>query len=347
MDVLIVGSGLAGIALTETLLAVGENVTVISSAEKKSSTEVATGMYNPLVFKRINHSWMIEDLNAAFIPFYRALSEKLGANFIQPVDLEKRIPSDDYAHLWNSKAKEEAFLNYILPVKKDFGKVLQAGTVDTKLLQSRYMDYLKSHDILLQETFDESKLKLQDNKLNYNGKAYDKVVLARGAHEAEGRLFGWLPFKLCKGEWIRIKAEPGLTQGKVINNVVNIIPDGEGHYKLSSTYEWEELDWNTTDEAKEQLCSMFEKTFTVPYSVVESKAGLRPTVGDRRPYLGEHPTMKGVYIFNGLGTKGVMLAPYFAQHLYDHILNDKPLMAEVNIMRHRKRFVNAIERHNS
>jgi len=67
--------------------------------------------------------------------------------------------------------------------------------------------------------------------------------------------------------------------------------------------------------------------------VVMHKAGIRPTVKDRRPFLGAHPDHNNLYVFNGLGTKGVSLAPYFAKHLVDHMVDGVELMKEVSIGR--------------
>ena len=42
-----------------------------------------------------------------------------------------------------------------------------------------------------------------------------------------------------------------------------------------------------------------------------------------------------MFIFNGLGTKGSSLAPYFANHFVEHLVHQKPLMKEVNIERYK------------
>jgi glycine/D-amino acid oxidase-like deaminating enzyme len=42
-----------------------------------------------------------------------------------------------------------------------------------------------------------------------------------------------------------------------------------------------------------------------------------------------HPQHKNLGIFNGLGSKGISLAPYWANHLVEHILEKKPLDSEV------------------
>lgn len=67
-------------------------------------------------------------------------------------------------------------------------------------------------------------------------------------------------------------------------------------------------------------------------------AGIRPTVKDRRPLVGVHPKYKNLFILNGLGTHGALLAPYTATSLYDFIENGKMIDKEMNITRHSRFF---------
>jgi len=67
--------------------------------------------------------------------------------------------------------------------------------------------------------------------------------------------------------------------------------------------------------------------------VIEHVAGIRPTVKDRRPLVGRHPEYSNIYVLNGLGTRGVMIAPYVAQELYNYIQHDIPLDPEIDIKR--------------
>ena len=62
-------------------------------------------------------------------------------------------------------------------------------------------------------------------------------------------------------------------------------------------------------------------------------AGVRPTVKDRRPLVGTHPIHKQLHVLNGLGTRGVMLGPYLANQLFQHIENKDPLEKEIDITR--------------
>jgi glycine/D-amino acid oxidase-like deaminating enzyme len=49
--------------------------------------------------------------------------------------------------------------------------------------------------------------------------------------------------------------------------------------------------------------------------------------------LGVLPAMENVVIFNGLGTKGVSLAPYFSKQLVAWLQGNGKLQPEVNISR--------------
>jgi glycine/D-amino acid oxidase-like deaminating enzyme len=69
----------------------------------------------------------------------------------------------------------------------------------------------------------------------------------------------------------------------------------------------------------------------VPYKIVEHKAAVRPTVKERRPFIGLHPQNNCIGIFNGLGTKGVLLAPFFSSHFADYLEDKKELMKEVDV----------------
>jgi glycine/D-amino acid oxidase-like deaminating enzyme len=72
----------------------------------------------------------------------------------------------------------------------------------------------------------------------------------------------------------------------------------------------------------------------LPIELINHAVGIRPTVKDRRPVLGLHPTLNSIAFFNGLGTKGVMLAPYFANEMVNLLENESyHLPKEVDLNR--------------
>jgi len=330
---LVVGQGLAGMAITEMLLRAGHEVTVVSNKQRPSSTSIATGMYNPIVFRRLNKSWMVDTLLPFMHTFYETLQTRLGIQLDERIAFYKRISNDQHAGLWEQRRSEDGFAAYMGGIREGFGEVFQAGIIQCAALEQAYAGYLDSEGRLMEDLFDHHALDLRDAQANYRGITYQGIVFCEGPHAVQNPFFNWLPFHICKGEWVVIETERQVTE-RVINNIVNIIPLGENRYKLSSTYSWTDLDWKPTTKAEKELTGAFEELFDEPYRIVACAAGLRPTVSDRRPFIGTHPEHKMLHIFNGLGSKGVMLAPYFARHLCDHLCHGSPLMPEVDIVRH-------------
>jgi glycine/D-amino acid oxidase-like deaminating enzyme len=73
-------------------------------------------------------------------------------------------------------------------------------------------------------------------------------------------------------------------------------------------------------EARMELDQKLMELIIIPYRVTAQDWGFRPTTPDRRPILGSMPDSENVVIFNGLGTKGVSLAPYFSAQLCDWLI---------------------------
>ena len=92
--------------------------------------------------------------------------------------------------------------------------------------------------------------------------------------------------------------------------------------------------------------SQLEELLKVPFTITDHQAGIRPTVLDRRPLIGPHPLHKNVFIFNGLGTKGIMLGPYFANEFTKSLETDGIMKGETDINRFYSFFIRAAIRSN-
>jgi glycine oxidase len=102
---------------------------------------------------------------------------------------------------------------------------------------------------------------------------------------------------------------------------------------VGDTFNWKDKTTLPTEQGKKELIEKLESFIKVPYEIVDHVAGIRPTVKDRRPLVGLHPKHSQLAILNGLGTRGVMIAPKVAKELYHHIENNALLDPECNIAR--------------
>jgi glycine/D-amino acid oxidase-like deaminating enzyme len=66
----------------------------------------------------------------------------------------------------------------------------------------------------------------------------------------------------------------------------------------------------------------------VPFNVIRHEAGIRPATPTRRPLFIRSRKNSCVFAFNGLGTKGVLLAPMLAGEIAQYLKHKKPVHAE-------------------
>ena len=89
------------------------------------------------------------------------------------------------------------------------------------------------------------------------------------------------------------------------------------------------------DIIKEELLVKLKELVNINPVLIKQYAGLRPTVKDRRALLGAHPNHENIVVFNGLGTRGLLISPYLAIQLIEFMENGVALDPEVDIKRYK------------
>lgn len=348
-DYIIVGQGIAGTVLAQTLLKQGKSIIVIDKANLSKASKIAAGLYNPVVFKRLVKSWLADDLVPFMDTFYTDSEALLNEKFYFKKKIIRLFAEEQERDLWLKKTNEpvgkylskdvdETFLNDVIFNPLGAAEVIKAGNLDTVKFLDGFRAYFQQHDSLLDEAFDYKQLIIAEKGVTYKNYQASKIIFCEGYKTTENPYLSWLPFKLTKGETVTIQLEKDGSEelipfDKVINKGSFILPIGNNTFKVGATYEWKDLTENTTEKGKEDLVNKLKKVLKVPFKIIKHQAGIRPTVNDRRPLLGLHPEHPSLAVFNGLGTKGIMLAPYFANHFVDFLEHGIALDKEVDVKR--------------
>lgn len=324
-DTLIVGAGLAGSCLALQLLKQNHPFLLIDHAIRPKASMVAAGLINPIVFRYLTMSWEAErNLNAA-IAFYSDAATKFNKNFYHPLPIA-RIFGENESENWNKKAQQKPFLNYIknqtenlsfhdsLFAKHGFGIVNGGGWIDISALIVDTTELLKNNNQIIDSVFDFSQLRMHQNHIQYKHIEAKNLVFCEGSDAIGNPFFNFIPFRPVKGELLDIHVA-GLDIPMIINKDIFLLPLGSNHYKCGSTYDWEDLSLQPTLKAKSYLEEKLSKLLRLPYEIIAHRAGVRPAVADRRPVCGRHPVHERLWIMNGLGAKGALLAPYLAVQL--------------------------------
>jgi len=340
LDVIIVGAGIAGISLAEALRAKGLRYHLIAD-DSQRSTWVAGGLFNPIILKRYSLAWQAPHQSFFFRPFYETLEQRLQVRLLYDCPVLRLMAHPDEPELWNRKVQDSpcsSFMSSSLEFHNipgvhapyGYGKVLNSGFVDTQTLMHAYWQEAKNNFNLTYGCFQYDLLTPDPEGWSYKGMKARHIVFCEGYGMKNNPFFHYLPLQGSKGEVLLLKSATHLSH--VVSGPVFMMPN-HGMLRVGSTYQHHFHDANPTKEARQQLEGQLQKFFTLPYTVEEHWAAIRPTVSDRRPLLGQHPVHKGLWVYNGLGTRGILLAPALAQHLVAHMYANQPLEPDLAIAR--------------
>ncbi|MBA6153265.1 NAD(P)/FAD-dependent oxidoreductase [Gelidibacter maritimus] len=342
VDYIIVGCGLAGVSFCEELRTHEKSFVVFDDQSQQSSV-VAAGLYNPVVLKRFTGVWKADEQLDMAEAFYASLEKLLGVQLDYKLPVYRRFASIEEQNDWFNASDKPALTNFLsstliknknaaIDAPYGFGEVHDTGRIDTAKLLKHYKLLLKTINSYSQETFDYSLMSIQEDQVCYKNINAKYIVFAEGFGMVNNPFFKILPLNVAKGEVLTIKA-PDLKMKFILKSSVFVVPELDDCYSVGATYNWEDKTQNITEDAKNELLNKLKSVITCDYEVVNQVAGIRPTVKDRRPLVGTHSEHKNVAILNGLGTRGVMIGPYVAKQLYQHLERGGLLDAEVDIKR--------------
>jgi glycine oxidase len=343
-DSIIVGGGLAGSVLALQFLKQGKSILMIDEPQLSLSSKVAAGIWNPVVFKRLTKSYLADDLIPYLNTFYQTAETLLQTHFIRNISIIKFLKEQNEIDFWQKKINSDmqAYLdpvNLELPYHqniqdnaKGYAKVKQTGVLNTNVFLLSLQKYLIANHCLLSETFDYNALQINSDKVHYKGISADKILFCEGYLVKDNPFFNYVPMKPVKGETMVIEAKE-TNIADIINKNLFILPLGNNQYKVGATFNWADLNDHPSDTGIAELESDLKALLKSPFTILKKEAGVRPAVIDRRPIIGLHPLYQNLGIFNGFGTKGVMLCPYLSEILYNFIFLGDNISKEIDVCR--------------
>lgn len=343
VDCIIVGAGLAGTTLACQLINRGVSVLVIKGPQV-SASRAAAGLFNPITGRHIVKTWKATELFPYLINFYQTLENKFNTRFLYSLPIYKPFGSFEeqnsfiaqsaenaYSGFLDTAVDHEKYSSYVFNDKGGF-QTLHSGYVDVTLFLDTVHAWLKPQEALREDTLDVEDVEWKENGLRWKDIEASKIIFCEGVNSNKNALFSWVPVNPSKGEVMKVKIEH-FTDEVAFNKQLFLIPVGNGEYKTGSTYYWKFEDEQPTEKGRLELSQRLSELIRHPFSIADHWAGIRPASRDRRPYLGIHPRYPQAYIFNGLGAKGVSLAPWFSEQMADFVINGKEPEPEVNITR--------------
>ncbi len=343
---LIVGFGIAGLALWQKLQQRQASVYVVDAPDSTAASRVAPGVVNPLAGRRLSPSWKVDEQLPVALSFYREMEALLGKRFFDALPIVRIIKDEEQRTYLEKRLKDPKAAQYIGQehspgswklLKDPYGsfEATISGYVRVGELCNAVKERLHEQGQLEVGRLELNEIELDDNGATWKNRRFDTVVFCQGWRSQENPWFAHLPYTPAKGQMLTLRSlrpVPDFPKA-IVNRSKWILPIDEHTFRAGSTYSWDRFDGAPTAAARREILARIKEFTDVEFEVTHEEAGVRPVLKDRKPVLGRHPEHRQLAIFNGLASKGVLMAPWLAEMMAAHLEDNKPLAPEVDVAR--------------
>lgn len=345
VDYLLIGQGISGTFLAHELQKAGQSVLVMDAVNQRSASKVASGIINPVTGRRIVKTWMIDELMPFAREAYQDMDRLLQIDCIAEKDVLDCFSTPQMRLAFTGRYQEDQ--QYLaLPADENdqrnylhydfgYGIIHPCYWIDLSLLLQRYRRQLLQNGQLLEEKFELAQLEVKDNEIQYHHINARKIIFCDGVAGFSNPFFNRLPYGANKGEALLVEI-PGLPNAHIIKKGYSLVPWKEKVFWLGSTYLWEFDNDEPSPGFYQFAKNWLQLTVKAPFTILDHLAALRPATLERRPFVGLHPVHPCIGIFNGMGTKGCSLAPYFARQLVNLLVHHIPVQADADVQRFKR-----------
>ena len=318
---------------------------LLSNSHAPSASAVAAGVINPVTGRWAVKSWHIDDLLPEAERLYRALEKEFDINVYHPMPLRRFCKDKEDQKRIGRRLRNLRYADVIgdfhlagdspKRIKDCFGSfdILRAAYVDLpKLLEA-----MRARFRLEDTQFDHAALRHIRNFWVYKEFKAAKVIFSEGAAMNSNPWFSMLKSALTpiKGETLSFECPELKLPHSIYHHGKWLLAYGDNRFRIGATYSKDFDGADPSDSATKELLEGIRTFVSTELWLHKEKqlAGVRPSTCDARPIIGAHPIEEGLYVFNGLGSKGASVAPLMSLHFAEHLLNGALLDSEVDIKR--------------
>lgn len=338
-DHIVVGQGLAGTCLAWALRWQGRSVLVIDRDDPVTSSKIAAGLVTPVTGKRLVKTWRLDDLLPAAVRFYRRAEADTGATFFAARPQLRLFADDRERAVYATRAAE--FAGWVRDpdpppdpgwFAADLGgyELAPAYQLATTRFLAASRDVFTADGGYRVATVDASAdvdVTADGVRLPRLGVVAAGLTFCTGYAAAGNPWFPGLAFNSAKGEILTLRIS-GLAEPRVVNRGVWLAGLGGDLFRAGSTYDHGTHDEVPTPAARDEILARLREFVRLPVTVVGHDAAVRPIIRVKYPTLGVSPRSARVGMFNGLASKGSLVAPYFAEQYAAELCGAGTLDAE-------------------
>ena len=221
VDYIVVGGGISGSVLSYTLMKYGASVHVFDLPKENQSSVVASGLWNPVVLKRMKKVWKADEMMETLQRVYPAMEKWTGNKFYQPLPIRRVFHSAGEQNQWVAQSDHPSFSRYLeedsssvpehIIAQHGSGLMKQTGRVKVNTMLAAVRGNLEASGNFTEAKFNWNQLESHGDGVKYGLLGAHAVISCEGAQSALGEskleVTGFAP---VKGEVITVKLEKDL-----------------------------------------------------------------------------------------------------------------------------------------
>lgn len=336
LDYIVVGSGIAGISFSFNLIK-NKKEFVLIDTNKKNTTEISLGIISPLHLRKLQLQKNYLTFNKHLISFYEDLEKHLRKELIHSSPVKKIIHSIEEQNAWsilNETLVSPIELNSDENIYAPYGYsyIKNSFKIDTKVLTHSFKRFLKTTKNILFEKFNYDHLTLMKNHIIYKHLTSKRIVFCEGINLKSNPFFKFLPITGNSGEILsffssKLNLDTTLKSTSFISSIKGNL------YTIGGTYSPNTILKKVSAAGELALKKELKKNVTCNVKIKNRHYGVRVLSNDRNPFIGNHYKHKPLFVYNGLGSKGMLFAPTLSRLLYEFIEDEKEIPYNYDVKR--------------
>lgn len=338
--ILVIGQGIAGVLLAWELRRRGAQVQVADAGFPDGASHIAAGIINPVTGKRYVKSWRFDEFWPAAKTAYQALEQALDVPLLHEFSIVRLLSATQEINDWSARCALPDYAGHLSEIARsnEWASLIRPGFHPAEICRAARVAFANLLPAFRKMAAAEGFLKserLEYQDIEKLATEYDHLIFCEGWRGQANPFFAHLPWQPAKGEVLLIRIDHPDAAGirQMLKKNILLAPLGDGLFWAGANYDWAFEDAEPTEAGKNFVLNELHAMLDRPFEIVGHLASVRPSVKDRRPFVGLNAEDERMGIFNGLGAKGALLAPFWAAHFARHLLEQAPLERAVDIRR--------------
>ena len=328
VPLIIVGAGLAGTTLAWALHRRGMDFLLLDKGEAVTSSRVAAGLMTPITGKRLTKTWRHDEFFPCAASFYRSVEAETAASIFHPRSIVRIFAKPGEAAKFAGRRAEFGELVREPDPPLD-GSWFHQPPIGFEMPTAAQLDVPTYLDASRSYFEKRGQFRVTEVAPDTLESLAGRVILCQGFAAASNPSTAFLPFRAAKGENLTVRI-PDFPERRILNVGHWLSPCGGDLWRFGATYSWDDLTNETTASGRSELEAAWERMLNRPFEVIDQQAAVRPIIAGQRPVLGFLSGSR-IGVFNGLGSKGALMAPFFAAQLAGVLAGTGTLHPEVDV----------------